>query len=144
MVSEFKRPESVLVIVRTLAGEVLMLRRRHPPYFWQSITGSLEWGESPVQAAERELYEETGLRFHGRLSDCRQMRRFPIIPPWRARYAPEARYNLEHWFQLLLPGRRTICLNAVEHLQHRWLPALQAARLATSWTNRDAILLVTR
>jgi len=57
-----KRPESVLVVVYTRAGEVLMLRRTSPRGFWQSVTGSLEWGELPAHAAARELYEETGLR----------------------------------------------------------------------------------
>ena len=56
---EFKRPESVLVLVDTLDGEVLMLNRVRPLGFWQSVTGSLKRGESPRGAAERELFEET-------------------------------------------------------------------------------------
>ena len=56
-----KRPESVLIIVSTLNAEVLLLRRRRPPGLWQSVTGSLEWGEGPRSAAQRELHEETGI-----------------------------------------------------------------------------------
>jgi len=56
----YKRPESVLVVIHTPRGEVLLLRRRQPADFWQSVTGSLEWGESTAQAARRELAEETG------------------------------------------------------------------------------------
>ncbi|MET0092991.1 MAG: NUDIX pyrophosphatase, partial [Sedimenticola sp.] len=66
--------------------------------------------------------------------------RFPIIHPWRRRYAPGVHYNREHWFRLQLPGRRIIRLNADEHGELRWLPIVRAARQATSWTNRDAIL----
>ena len=135
-----KRPESVLVLVYTRVGEVVMLRRTRPNRFWQSVTGSLEWGEIPREAAERELYEETGLRFSGRLTDCRHSESFPIIPPWRERYARGTHYNLEHWFRLQLPTRRIIRLDPEEHSELRWLPIPRAARLASSWTNRNAIL----
>ncbi len=141
--SPFKRPESVLVVVCTVAGEVLMLHRTRPKGYWQSVTGSLEWGESPRQAAERELFEETGLRAGGRVIDCHHSVRFPIVRAWRSRYAPTARFNLEHWFRLQLPGRRLIRLDPAEHLEYRWLPRERAARLASSWTNRDAILQLT-
>jgi len=45
---------------------------------------------------------------------------------------------------LQLPSRRTIRLNSGEHTQARWLPIHRAARLAGSWTNRDAILELQR
>lgn len=135
----FKRPESILVVVYTRAGEVLLLNRSRPRGFWQSVTGSLRPGETPRRAAERELFEETGLRSGGRLLDWRHSVRFPIVPPWRSRYAPGVRFNREHWFGLQLDGRRLIRLNPSEHSASRWLPAASAARLATSWTNRDAI-----
>jgi dATP pyrophosphohydrolase len=128
-----------LVLVYTRRGEVLLLERRDPAGFWQSVTGSLEWQESPRRAAERELYEETGLQAGGRLLDLRHTERFRIVPPWRARYAPGDRVNTEHWFALCLEGRRLIRLQAREHRNYRWLPAAQAARLAFSRTNRRAI-----
>jgi len=135
-----KRPESVLVLVYTWAGDVLMLDRTHPKGFWQSVTGSLEWGEAASQAAERELYEETGLRVSGQLVNRQSTSRFPIIHPWRTRYAPGVFYNREHCFSLALPSHRTIRLNPPEHYQMRWLPKDQAVRRASSWTNRNAIL----
>lgn len=139
-IPSFKRPESVLVLVYTQGGEVLLLRRRHPPWFWQSVTGSLEPGETPSQAAERELFEETGLRGAGRLVDCHHTECFPIIHPWRQRYAPGVHYNREYWFRLQLSGRRIIRPNAREHLEVRWLPIAQALNQASSWTNRRALL----
>jgi dATP pyrophosphohydrolase len=137
---DFKRPESVLVLVCTRAGDVLLMERTRPHGFWQSVTGSLEWGESARDAARRELFEETGLRAGHRLVDLHAGERFPIVPPWRARYAPGVRINREHWFLLQLPRRRTIRVNRQEHRQFRWLNVAEAAARATSWTNRDAIL----
>ena len=134
----YKRPESILVLVVTRGGEVLMMERTRPHGFWQSVTGSLRWGESAAAAAARELTEETGLR-NVRPVDLHQSVRFPIVPPWRARYAPEARVNHEHWFLLMLPARRTIRLNRTEHRQYRWMPAAQALSRASSWTNRRLI-----
>ncbi len=134
----YKRPESVLLLVVTRAGEVLLMERTRPHGFWQSVTGSLRWGESASAAAARELTEETGLA-GGRTVDLRRGVWFPIVPPWRLRYAPEVRFNHEHWFLLELAARRTIRLNRSEHRQYRWLPAEQAVRRASSWTNRRLI-----
>ena len=53
--SLFKRPESVLVVVYTQQLDVLLICRQKPAGFWQSVTGSLEPGETPSQAAGREL-----------------------------------------------------------------------------------------
>ena len=136
----FKRPESVLVIVYTLAGEVLLLRRRRPADFWQSVTGSLEWEETaPLQAAYRELREETGLGEGLEVLDCGTVNRFPILPPWQPRYG-EARENTEYVFRVELPHHPPIHLNPEEHDCYLWLPREEAAAKVTSYTNRDAIL----
>jgi dATP pyrophosphohydrolase len=135
---KFKRPESVLVIVHTTAGEVLMLRRVEPPDFWQSVTGSLRWGETAVAAARRELREETGIEREP--LDCRLSNRFPILPAWRRRYAPDVTTNLEHVFRVECPVRPAVTLNPQEHGSHVWLPREEAAGLASSWTNREALL----
>jgi len=138
--TRFKRPQSVLVVICTRGGEFLMLRRTRPGQFWQSVTGSLGPGESPRLAALREIREETGLWAGSALVDLRRSVLFPIMRAWRERYAPNVRFNREYWFALVLETRRIIRLNPAEHLEYRWLPGLRAANLASSWTNRDAIL----
>jgi len=135
----YKRPESVLVVVYTIQSEVLMLRRKSPPDFWQSVTGSLERGETPVQAAIRELVEETGLAPES-LVDCQDTHVFTIYPMWRHRYAPGIEENIEHVFRLCLKACRDIVLDDHEHQQYAWMPKHKAAALATSHTNCEAIL----
>ena len=137
-----KRPISVLVVVFTVAGEFLLVHRIKPEGFWQSVTGSLNPGESPRCAALRELKEETGLLGASGLIDLRQSRLFPIIKAWRERYRDGVCFNREHWFALRLPYRRIIRLNPSEHSQCLWLPIDRALELASSWTNREAMRLL--
>jgi len=135
---DFKRPESVLVLIVSPGG-VLLMERREPAGFWQSVTGSLHEGEEPRAAARRELLEETGLEAGAGLEDLEMGARFRIRPEWRARFAPGVRENREHWYRLRLPEPVSVRLNPREHRRFRWLPAAEAARLTASWSNRAAI-----
>lgn len=135
----YKRPESVLVVVYTVGGEVLLLERQQPPGYWQSVTGSLRWDEVAVEAARRELAEETGLEAADRLLDCGYRNRFEILPAWRSRYAPDVRENIEYVFRLALPERLPVTVNLREHREAQWLPARVAALRASSYTNQIAI-----
>ena len=137
--TQYKRPESVLVVIYTISGEVLLLERRQPAGFWQSVTGSLAWHESPGEAAIREVREETGLLVQDQLLDCGYSNRFEILPAWRSRYAPGVGWNTEHVFRVELTEIAPIQLSRVEHLRADWLPAQQAADRVSSHTNRTAI-----
>jgi dATP pyrophosphohydrolase len=82
----YKRPESVLVVIYTRGGRVLLLRRADRADFWQSVTGSMGWDErDPAVTARRELQEETGLRAPEDLRDWQHSFRFEIMAPWKPR-----------------------------------------------------------
>ncbi len=58
-------PRAVFVVAVTVGGEILLVRQyRHPVRDWtlEVPTGSVDEGESPRDAAGRELAEETGAR----------------------------------------------------------------------------------
>ena len=139
MQDSYKRPVSVLVVIYTHSGEVLLMRRKQPADYWQSVTGSLKWDEEAVQAAVRELLEETGLEAGAALEDCGVENRFPIIPAWRARYAPDVAFNTEHVFRLGLESPCEIRLNPSEHTEYGWFSIDAALSMASSSTNRAAI-----
>jgi rSAM/selenodomain-associated transferase 1 len=68
-------PRAVFVVPVTDEGEVLLVRQyRHPVRDWtlEVPAGSVEDGESPLKAAERELAEEVG----GRARDWRHLTTF--------------------------------------------------------------------
>lgn len=139
----FKTPVSVLVVIHTRALDVLLLERAAHPGFWQSVTGSLEASEAPIDAAVREVAEETGIACQpADLSDWRLSNRFEIFPQWRARYADGVTHNTEHVFSLCVPEQKPVTLAPGEHLGWRWLPWRDAAAACFSWTNRDAILML--
>lgn len=54
---------SVALIIENEQGEFLAQQRLKQPYYgyWGRPTGKIKWGETFLQAAERELMEETGL-----------------------------------------------------------------------------------
>ena len=134
----FRRPESVLIVIFTAGGEFLLLERRRPPGFWQSVTGSLEWGESADEAARRELIEETGIRA-GFVRNLQWTQTYEILPAFGKTYAPGITRNLEHAYALKLNERTPVTLSESEHMQYRWLPADEALATVSSHTNRAVI-----
>lgn len=142
-VKPYKTPISTLVVIYCAVDsriEVLLLERADRGY-WQSVTGSLDAGETIAQTAAREVGEETGLDASAHiLRDWQQSSNYEIYPIWRHRYAPGVTQNTEHVFSLQVPSRIPVRLAPREHLQSVWLTVDKAASLCFSATNRDAIL----
>lgn len=134
-----RRPESVLVLVHTGAGDVLLLKRSRPIEFWQSVTGCLDPGETHDQAARRELAEETGFGDEGELAFTGTERVFEIDPRWRDRYAPGVMQNTEYEWRYRVERVTPIRLDVSEHKAYCWMPLDRATEMVWSWTNRDAL-----
>ena len=135
-----KLPISVLVLVHTPEGKVLLIERADRAGFWQSVTGSQHAGETLVETAARELREETGIdASRYRLVAWDKQNVFEIYPQWRHRYAPGVTHNTEHVFSLEVPEPVEIRLAPREHLAQEWLPWREAADKVFSWSNAEAI-----
>jgi dATP pyrophosphohydrolase len=137
----YKLPVSVLVVVYTAALDVLLLERARRPGYWQSVTGSLERPDEPLEAAAaREVLEETGIEASaGRLTRWNLANTFEIYLQWRHRFAPGITHNTEHVFGLELAGRAPVRVAPDEHTAFDWLPWREATQKCFSWSNRDAI-----
>ena len=142
-----KIPESVLVVIHTAALDVLLIERADKPGFWQSVTGSKDSLDEPLQeTAVREVAEETGIVVGSAavpitcLRDWGLRNVYEIYPVWRHRYAPGVTHNTEHVFGLRVPAGTAVTLNPREHLQHLWLPWREAADRCFSPSNAEAIL----
>jgi len=139
--THYKQPVSVLVVIYTVAGDVLLLERADHPGYWQSVTGSCDGTETLTETAIREVREETGLDARQyALSDWQAQNVYEIYPHWRYRYAPGITHNTEHVFGLKLPHRVDIQLEPREHLNYQWLAWQDAADKVFSPSNRAAIL----
>ena len=95
----YKRPVSILVVIYAQdTKRVLMLQRRDDPDFWQSVTGSVEEGETAPQAAMREVKEEVTIDVVAEqltLIDCQRTVEFEIIALIFL-YEAAAHHNLEY------------------------------------------------
>jgi dATP pyrophosphohydrolase len=139
LATEFRTPVSVLIVIYADDRRALLLRRIKPFDFWQSVTGSLQAGESHADAARRELVEETGLRDEGTLTYSGISRQFVIDPRWRHKFAPGVVENVEFEWHYRLPAPVDIRICGNEHSEYLWLPIAAAMEQVWSWTNRDAL-----
>jgi dATP pyrophosphohydrolase len=138
-----KQPVSVLVVIHTVDGQVLLIERADKPGYWQSVTGSREGSEALLETARREVLEETGLDADQHvLSDWQLHNRYEIYPHWRHRYPDGVTHNDEYVFGLQLDKPQPVQLAPGEHTAQQWLPWQQAAALVFSPSNAAAIRLL--
>ncbi|MEL0102657.1 MAG: dihydroneopterin triphosphate diphosphatase [Gammaproteobacteria bacterium] len=133
-----KIPISVLVLIYTKNKDILILKKNNDKDMWQSVTGSINDGESVDDAAKREVYEETGLNADN-IINCNKQYIFEIYEMWRYKYDDNVTHNTEHVFLLELDERKDIVIDKEEHVSYEWTSRVKAAEKVFSHTNRQAI-----
>ena len=141
LMMQYKNNQSVLVVIYAKdTNRVLMLQRQDDPDFWQSVTGTIESGETPKNTAIRELWEEVRLEISENstaLFDCKESIEFEIFPHFRYKYAPNVTHCREHWFLLAMEQEFEPVLS--EHLAYQWVSPEQAIQMTKSSNNAEAI-----
>jgi 8-oxo-dGTP pyrophosphatase MutT (NUDIX family) len=127
----YRRPTQVLVhaVRRTPDGWRYLMLRRIPQRggFWQGVSGGAEWGEGLQDAAQRELFEETGLRpLELRQADCHYT--LAMQERWKKWYYPGTAEIEEYVFLAVVEGE-DVSLSAEEHDDCRWCTYEQALGL---------------
>jgi dATP pyrophosphohydrolase len=100
----------VQIVILTPNQVILFKTHGERGSFWQNITGSVEEGETFLQAANRELWEESGI----------QGEELIIL---KKTYEFKDRFGrdvIEHCFALLLDQTREITLSK-EHCEYSWI-----------------------
>jgi 8-oxo-dGTP pyrophosphatase MutT (NUDIX family) len=131
--------QEIVVVVRR--GPEFLVMRRAPERlgYWSLVAGGLESGETPIEAAQRELFEEAGL--------AAKVRPLPITlsysllddpPAIRARYAPGIERVTVHAFVVDAPVKWEPTLDA-EHDLYEWCDLNEALELLFYDTARDAV-----
>ena len=144
----YKLPRSVQVVLFTDTGrgrEFLLLRRVSSlGGFWQSVTGSLEEGESHTRAAIREVREETGITAaEVDLIDLGLTNTFEIASQWLEKYRPGVTHNEEMCFALRVP-RSEVVIDPAEHDAYAWVEYGQALHMLYWESTRLAFDAVAR
>ncbi|MFT5277608.1 MAG: dATP pyrophosphohydrolase [Glaciecola sp.] len=127
-------------MIRDEHNQVLIMQRDDDADFWQSVTGTIELGEIPLDAAFRELAEETGItmsKASNSIVDCRQVNQYRIRSAWLSRYPKGTEFNNEYVFSVKVPSGSPIIMT--EHTAYEWLGKQEAMQRVWSKTNRDAI-----
>ena len=110
---------------------VLALQRAHDtrcPTAWETVHGHIETGESPEQAAVREVREETGL-------EVQRLYNVTVQPFYLHKLAT---VELAVVFAAVVDRAQSLTLGA-EHLRHEWLTP-DAALDRFAWPRERAAL----
>ena len=143
-----KQPRSVQVVIFSESNrevEFLLLKRLESHGgFWQTVTGSLEETESHVEAAIREVKEETGiLAAAEQLIDLQLVNTFEIAPQWRVKYAPGVTHNEEVCFALRI-DKQEIQIDPKEHDSWVWADSSRAHELLFWESSKRALATLLR
>jgi 8-oxo-dGTP pyrophosphatase MutT (NUDIX family) len=145
--SLYRRPDKVIIYLyrRTVSGQIeyLLLQRRFSSKagrIWQTAVGSAQWSEDLVEAARREVFEETGLTRLQGITAIGYAFHFPFRLPegYISEYAPEVCAIRNTVFAAEVVSARPIHLSH-EHVAYDWF-SLEVALNKVHWPEeREAL-----
>jgi dATP pyrophosphohydrolase len=136
-----RAPFNVLVYLYRRTGEGAFeyaLLRRADAGFWQGVTGGGEDDETPLEAARREIEEETGIRPAGPILQLDTIEPVPAILFGNGRLWGEDVYVIPQYAFGIEVEREELTLSH-EHTAYRWLPYREADRMLKYDGNRTAL-----
>lgn len=122
-------------------GDVLAFERCDKPDAWQMPQGGLTIGESPAQAVEREIQEETGIQpYHLELM-ARLDRPLAYELPVEKRSAKTGRGQVQYWFIYTFQGaERDINLERHNENMKKKHKEYEPEFVAWKWTTMDELV----
>ena len=126
----------IIKVVVTAADRVLLLRRKEDRgAFWQPVTGRIESGESALNAARRELREETGLE-PASIEELPLRQSFTIDPEYLG--SDQIAFADERTFHASISDRAVVTLGD-EHSGYEWVSRSEALGMIRWTDDREAI-----
>ncbi len=133
-----RAPFQVLVIPfrRTASTLQFAVLKRSDADYWQFVAGGGEFGETPIQAAQRETKEEIGIT-----GDFTQLDSLSTVPKDYFAAADswgENVYVIPEYCFAVHASNVDICLSA-EHIEFQWVSYEQAYSLLKWDSNRNSL-----
>jgi dATP pyrophosphohydrolase len=114
------------------------LLKRADAGFWQGVSGGGEGDETPLEAAKRETFEETGIPPDALVLQLDTVEPIPVIEFSVGNLWGEDVYVIpQYWFGVLADGK-SLELSR-EHTAYRWLAYQEAHRLLKYDGNKTAL-----
>lgn len=135
-IPEFYRPNVGLMLIGP-ERQVFVGRRLNQPDAWQMPQGGVDKGETPVEAAFRELGEEVGTTKALLLRESRDWVTYDVPlamqpPHWKGRWRGQA----QKWFALGFTGQDSDIDLTAHHQEFdawRWVSAHELPGLIVAW-----------
>ncbi len=138
-----RQPIQVLVYpTMTVDGrrQYLLLHRTAPRgAFWQGVTGGVKYQEGLLQAAKRELLEETGFTA-SRIQQIDYSYSFPLEEKWAHLYTTDVKQIMEYVFIAPIDVQGDPTIDPNEHDEWKWCDLSYALELLAWPENKIALV----